>query len=143
MLRLYCQFFTTSRHPWMSELLSVCDIEQNRNISVSVQTSYSCCYFLMITIAPCGWTQGSDDDHIDDIDDKMERSLSKKHNLNETEFLQFYTLSATFRIPPQIEWLHKKPQQNMCTKHARRREASSACGWCWLVSCCWGSEKIK
>ena len=41
MLRLHCQFFTTSRHPWMSELLSVCDIEQNRNISVSVQASYS------------------------------------------------------------------------------------------------------
>ena len=41
MLRLYCQFFTTSRHPWMSELLSVCDIEQNRNISVSVQLSSS------------------------------------------------------------------------------------------------------
>ena len=47
----------------------------------------------------------SDDD---DIDDKMQRSFSIKHELNEIEFLQFYTLSATLRLPPQIKWLHKK-----------------------------------
>ena len=44
----------------------------------------------------------------------MQRSFSIKHELNEIEFLQFYTLSATLRLPPQIKWLHKKSWKNIC-----------------------------